>query len=261
MLAVAYDTDPRMAHEACRELLAEEQSLEVPYLGFLLPPGHSQADIARHVEAVVFAEAPFDNTPEMLRTEYEAFEAVSTFYIVVEVASARPVGAMRVISNSSTGLKTLVDIEQAGVGPSAQAVAEAYDLDMDRVRDIGTIAITPEHRGTSAEYLPALLMYRMFYRDLVEDPAVDHAIAVLDRRVEDRFLAMKFPIRPILGSEYFPYLGSPESRALIGHFREAKPQLTYWLERYRGLPDYQLIVTAIEGIMGDDLDGMLRMSN
>jgi hypothetical protein len=260
MLAVAYNTDAQKAHEACRELLGEARSSE-QYLGFVLGPEHPHADIARYIETVVFAEAPFDNTPEMLRAEYEAFEAASHFYLVVEVASARPVGAMRVISNSSAGLKTLVDIERAGIGPSAQAVAEAYELDWERVRDIGTLAITPENRGTSAEYLPALMMYRMFYRDLVENPAVDHAIAVLDRRVEERFLAMKFPIRPILGSDYFPYLGSPESRALIGHFREARPQLTYWLERYGGSPDHQLIVTAIESIMGEDLDGLLRMSD
>jgi hypothetical protein len=261
MSAVTYDADPQKAHEACRDLLGMEQSSEQAYLGFLLGPEHQHADIARHVETVVFAEAPFDNTPEMLRDEYEAFEAASHFYLVVEVASALPVGAMRVISNSSSGLKTLADIEQAGVGPSPQAVCDAYGLDLERVRDIGTLAITPEHRGTSAEYLPALMMYRMFYRDLVENPAVDHAIAILDRRVEARFEAMKFPIRPILGSDYFPYLGSPESRALIGHFREAKPQLTYWLERYRGSPDHQLSVNAIEAIMGDGLDGLLRMSD
>jgi hypothetical protein len=258
VLTVAYDPDPQKAHDACSELLGEDWSSGQQYLGFLLGLRHPLVNIARHVEAVVFAEPPFDNTPDMLREEYEAFEAASYFYLVVDAVAARPVGAMRVIKNSDAGLKTLADIEADEVGLSTQAVCEAYELDLERVCDIGTLAITPDHRGTAAEYLPALLMYRMFYRDLVEDPEMDHAVTILDRRVEARFRALKFPFHPILESDYFPYLGSPESRALIGHSWEAAPTVTYWLERFRRTPDGQFAAAALESIMGDGLDGLLR---
>lgn len=190
------------------DTLPEDQS----FLSVEVGPDSPYSNLARAVEVEVFLET-FGNTPDIMQEQYGPYEDASRFWIVFDKASRAPVGALRAIGNSEAGLKTLNDIESPPLSLPKDKVVEACDLDLDKTWDIGTVAVLEGYRGIEHDFIPSLTLYRDLYRRSI-DLGIEDFIAVIDKGARRNLDLMGLTFKPILDSEAFSYLDSPESWAL-----------------------------------------------
>lgn len=217
-----YDLSIEEAQALCGEFLAGQENLPKSNLVcFSLDGTDKFANMGRFVESTVFMET-FGNTPEMMHQEYGPYEEASDLFVVVDVESSLPIGALRVIKNSSSGLKSLNDLERSEMNLKPDDVCERLAIEPDKCVDVGTLAVLPEFRARAGNILPSLLLYRSLYAKYLSDPQYDHVVTIIDRRAERNLYRLSFPFRPIDG-RYFSYLDSPESRALYGVNSEFYP--------------------------------------
>ncbi|MDB5160400.1 MAG: hypothetical protein JWO99_663 [Candidatus Saccharibacteria bacterium] len=209
--------------------LIEERGGELPseyrFVCFELPPGDPNGNIARHIERTVF-EKYFGNDATEMAREYGPYESSSRFFLSVDRESGKPSGALRIIENSSAGLKTLNDIESgafpAKVDMEFASILHGID-DMNTVWDVGTVAVPPEYqKGSKAA---SIQMYRAMYQSSVHHH-IDHLVSIIDdapykkhgstplRDIRDR---LGVPFVALDGSEPAPYLGSGKSQAVHGY--------------------------------------------
>src|SRR5580700_6711894 len=87
------------------------------------------AELARHVERVVFMEA-FGNTPELLAKEYAPYEGSSVFLCVMDHLRGLPAGTMRIVLPSEAGFKTIDDAAPVW-GEPLDTMAARTGLDID----------------------------------------------------------------------------------------------------------------------------------
>lgn len=200
----------------CEELFAKLPLDTLPddhnFLSVEVGPDSPYSNLARAMEVEVFLET-FGNTPDVMHEQYGPYEEASHFWIVFDKNNRVPVGALRAIGNSEAGLKTLNDIEQPPLSLPKEEVVEAYDLDLDKTWDIGTVAVLEEYRGIEHDFVPSLTLYRDLYMRAI-DSGVDDFIAVIDKGARGNLDLMGLTFKPILDSGSFSYLDSPESWAL-----------------------------------------------
>lgn len=220
--APRYDLSFEEAQALCGDFLRTQETLPKSSLAcFSLDGNNPYANLGRFVESTVFLQT-FGNTPQMMETEYGPYEAASDIFVVVDLELALPIGALRVIKNSSGGLKTLNDLERTPLGLNQAEVCNQLDIDPERCVDVGTLAVLPEFRARGGNVLPSLLLYRSLYAKYLSDPNYDNVVTMIDRRAERNLYRLSFPFRPI-DERYFSYLDSPASRALYGVNREFYP--------------------------------------
>jgi GNAT superfamily N-acetyltransferase len=116
--------------------------------------------LARAIERSVFDEF-FGNSPELLAAEYGPYEGATVFLCVLDHRRLLPAGMMRLILPSAAGFKTLDDLENAWRCPIDEVLARSNLLvDLERVWDIGTLAVAPDYRGKGSSGLVSLALYQ-----------------------------------------------------------------------------------------------------
>jgi hypothetical protein len=194
---------------------------------YFFGPDDPGADLARHVERVVFEQA-FGNTAEMLAEEYGKYESNSVFLCVIDHHRRLPAGMMRIVlpDTDGCGSKTFDDIEPFwGCSVGELARRSGYEMPLERTWDIATLAIDPAYRGAAAAGLVGLALYQALDRSL-HRCNVDWIVAVLDIPVYHLLQrVLKGIFREFDGAEALPYLGSTASLPVVADISEWEPRL------------------------------------
>jgi len=178
---------------------------------YLFRSEEPEAELARHLERVVFLEA-FGNTPELLAEEYGPYEASSVFVCVMDHLRRVPAGAMRIVLPSPAGCKTFHDLESVWHQDVEDVGSRTgLALDRDRTWDVATLAVADAYRGKAATGLVTLGLYQALTM-LAWRSEVDWLVAILDVPV---FRMIRWKLRMTFagftGVHPLPYLGSPAS--------------------------------------------------
>lgn len=217
-----FDLSKEQAHKLCSEYLAGRESIPAAKFGCYIFSGKDPgSNLGRFVEGRVFMDA-FDNTPEIMRAEYDRYDDASTFFVIIDHEAKLPVGVMRVIENSEQGLKSFNDLEHSELQISTAKLFQELRINPDKCADIATLAVLSEYRGQEANYIPSLLLYRTLYITTLDNPRFDHAVTIIDRKAERNLQTLRLPFKPI-DQRYFSYLDSPQSRALYAVNEEFYP--------------------------------------
>lgn len=190
------------------------------------------SDIARRIECDVFEEF-FGNAADVMVSEYGPYEEHSEFLLTVDRTSARAVGALRFITHSERGFKTLNDIATPPLSISAESIKTAHGIrDWTRCWDIATVAVIPELRGEAGGQLVSVALYGHTYA-LALRSGIEHFIAILDEHAY-RQLTRTFaiPFAPILDTAPFSYLGSESSRATYVRLADIRAHMQRHLEGF-----------------------------
>jgi hypothetical protein len=177
------------------------------------------ADLARTVERQVFEES-FELDDATMRTEYGPYEQISLFFLVLDRETGMPAGAARVIDG---GGKTLDDAPQL-IGVDLSDIAARHDLYDGKIWDFATLAVLPSYRGGKSGLAVSSLLYRTFI-NAGKRAGVRHLVAMLDHRAYGSIMLLGTPFETMAGSEPFPYLGSPQNRALYAPFARVEPAI------------------------------------
>lgn len=176
------------------------------------------ANIPRQVEREVFEES-FGNDPVCMTDEYGPYEDSSLFFLAVDTQAEAPAGVLRMIRNSSAGLKTLVDMEDSTKTPTAVRTGDLMQYhgidDLDRCWDGATSAVRRRYRRRLATIHVQLL--RAWYAAATREN-VRHLVSILDapvyRIVRDFF---GVPLVPLGDTPPFTYMDAPNSQAVYAH--------------------------------------------
>jgi hypothetical protein len=211
------------------------------------------SDLARAVECEVFQEF-FGNDPEVMTEAYANYETHSTFLLAVDRKLEQPAGALRIISNSATGLKTLNDIAEAPLSlPTAKVRLHHGIGDLDACWDVGTLAVLRDYRGQASDHYVSTMLYGLFYDEAVRQ-GIEHVVTILDKHAYKQLTeVLGVPFVPIAGSEPFNYLGSENSRAAYMHVPGAGDAVEAYMDRLDQnllpfLKPYLLRLSRAEGL-------------
>jgi hypothetical protein len=181
--------------------------------------------LARYVEQQVFAEA-FGNSSDLLEQEYGTYEAATAFIVAIDHRRMLPAGAVRLITPSPAGFKTLDDITAVWGRPLEDVLLHtAVTLPPNRVWDIATLAVAPEYRGKATAGLISLALYRGLCRG-TEACGIDWCVTILDSVVLR--MLQKTIGRPFTRFESvapMPYLGSASSVPVWSDVRSWRQRL------------------------------------
>ena len=203
----------RLSDADLRQLARETTAPDArePFGAYLFANGEPGADLARHVEQSVFLES-FGNTPDLLTREYRRYERSSFFICVVDHLRHVPAGAMRVLTPSPAGFKSLDDIEPVwGCAAGHLIERTGLDLDSSSTWDIATLAVTKDYRRGAAAGFVTMGLYQTLTLAAFHC-GIDWFIAILDMPV---FRILRWRLRMIFagyeGIGPRPYLGSAAS--------------------------------------------------
>lgn len=176
------------------------------------------SDAVRTFECQIFKDA-FDNGPAEMQELYGQYENASHFYTVLYGGEKGPemVGAIRAVAESEAGFMTLTtlpdDALNQGVKNDPTELRHLNGIgDTSQIWDIGTAAITKDHRKTVA----GLMLYRALYKD-ARDSGVEYMLAILDSGIFRKLHSFGIPFKSLSGTkEEFEYYGSPASKAVYG---------------------------------------------
>lgn len=211
------------------------------------------SDLARDIERRVF-ETFFGNDAQEMAQEYGPYEQSSRFFLFIDCMNKQPVGALRVISNSNRGLKTLNDAQGKPFNVKIKDVACQHSInDLDKAWDVGTVAVLPEYRSTNG--LASIQLYRAMYISALKNQ-VDHLFAVVDDKplqlLRD-FLGI--PFIPLAGSNSGPYLGSDMSHAVYGYIPEFYEKMSIYM---RGVEN-PMLKAALDRLVNGTEDDMILL--
>jgi hypothetical protein len=200
------------------EFLSTKCSSDKRFVCFELAGNDPFANIARQVEREVFQQS-FGNDPVMLTREYAPYEEHSLFFLAVDTHAKAPAGVLRMIRNSSSGLKTLVDLEDSTKSPTTVPTADVMRLhgidDLDRCWD-GASATVPRRyrRSLAAIHLQTLsAWYAAAIRENIE-----HFVSILDAPIYKIVRGIfALPVVPLAGTSPFTYMGGLNHQAVYAH--------------------------------------------
>lgn len=230
-----------------------------PFGLYVFPGSHPGAELARHVERVVFQEF-FDNSPELLAEEYGPYEPASLYFCILDHERRLPAGALRVIVPNDVGFKSLDDIERVW-GRSLDEVIPRTGIawDEQRLWDVATIAVDADYRGSATEGLASLTLYQGFAQAGLR-AGVEWGVAVLDVVVLELIQGVTGqPFSYFHGVEPKRYLDSPSSvpvwidgEAWVERMRRDHPDIHAILVEGQpvgpavGLPDWDDVARAVD---------------
>lgn len=235
----SYEITSEKQHELTANLLKVPEVANVPgnfrYVAVAVNGDNEFSNIGRNVERIVFDDA-FGNDAEEMQKEYGPFEAASRFFISIDRQTEQPSGVLRVIRNSPLGLKTLrdsqgkpffVDIEKARLQPGMS--------DIDKIQDVGTIAVPKEHRLKEGPV--SILLERALYIDAQQND-VEALISIIDHKpltkLRSKWRGVGIPFTSLGGSKAGPYLGSKKSHAVHGYVPEFYEKMNHHKNSLRG---------------------------
>lgn len=198
------------------ELLLEnsEKALHTKEIVIEVAGDSKFANLGRYVESVVF-EKSFGNDSVDMAEAYKDYEKSSRFNICIDTESSRPIGAIRIIENADSGLKTLNDISDSPFNVDIDEFIKQRNIDdLIKVWDVGTVAVLPEFQSSGA----SILLFRAMYTSALRN-GIDHIVSVIDEK-PFKLLTKYFsvPFVPIIdGLEPLPYMGSNKSHAVYGY--------------------------------------------
>lgn len=217
-----------------------------------------RSKLARYVETAVFDEF-FGNSVELLDAEYGPYERSTFFFCVIDHHRRRPAGMLRIILPSSTGSKSLADLESHWHRPLDQAIAQLGDDDrLLRVWDVATIAVTHDYRRHATQGLVSLALYQALCHS-VAACRVAYVVTILDLVVLDMIQQVSHQAyHPLAGAEPVSYLDSPSSlpvfcdvSSYMPYLREKDPASYELLVEGHGLeeavapPDWDMLFTQL----------------
>jgi hypothetical protein len=235
----AYDVAPERIQELTDQLMQENAeklpSADVRRYVAIEVPGTSQfANIGRYVERVVF-EASFDNNAQEMTEEYGPYEKASTFFISVDQTTRQATGVLRVIHNSSEGLKSWDDAKKYFGMAQEKAIEQEGLGDPDKIWDVGTIAVLPEHREKAGAV--SILLERALYLS-AKAHDVQALISIVDDgplvKMRSNWRGVGIPFKALPGTKPQPYLGSKKSHAVYGFVPEFYEKMSQHRESLRG---------------------------
>ncbi len=128
-------------------IAAEAGRSDAPFGTYVFTPDEPGADLARHVEQLVFEES-FGNSPEATEAEYAAYEGATVFICVLDHRRSLPVGAIRLVLPGAAGFKTMDDIADHWHTPPADAMrSSGMDRASGATWDIATLSVAPGYRN------------------------------------------------------------------------------------------------------------------
>jgi hypothetical protein len=169
-------------------------------------------DAARQCEEDVFLQA-FGNTRNQLEDEYGPYNDQSVF-VAISDDSGHVVGACRLITPGSLGLKTLNDVGREPWGVDGLRAARAAGIDPENAWDVATLGVRRDYRGSRMSVAIAL------YHAIVVSTRVNEVgtiTAILDDQIRHILTAADFIMPPLPGTRTAEYLGSPASTPVYGH--------------------------------------------
>jgi len=192
---------------------------------------------ARECEAEVFLQW-YGNTRQQLTVEYGGYEPASVFMALVD-GDDDVRGAVRLISPSALGLKSLNDVSRAPWGVDGLRSATAVGLDLATTWDVGTLGIRAGQADRGRHTAAAL------YHGLVLAARANRArsfVAILDDRLRRLFVSMGIVLETLPGTSSGPYLGSLRSTPIYAHFGALLDQ------QRRISPDAHRLITLGAGL-------------
>lgn len=204
-----------------------EQFLSTKKLGcnrfacFALESTDPFANIARQLEREVFEDS-WGNDSATMKKEYGPYDESSVFFMAVDTQDKVPAGVLRMIRNSSAGLKTIVDLDDSIKSPIAPTVIPVADVmrhhgidDLDRCWDGATAAVPRRYRR---KLVGMHLQVMRVVGAAAARENIQHFVAVLDAPV---FRAARhvldLPLEPLAGTPPFTHMDAPDNQAVYAH--------------------------------------------
>lgn len=243
-----YDLREEEVAALTRELLDGYPTVEgVKYVCYVIDGYGHYSNLGRSVETKVF-EATFGNDAGVMQEEYGPYEGTSSFILIIDRVSCSPVGALRVIKNSSVGLKSLVDVKKPPLSISEQEMTSFHGVDsLDSCWDVGTLAVVIEERNTASDFMVSTALYRTLYTEAVKN-GIEHLISIIDQKAFENLKFLGVPFVPIVHSDYFSYLNSKKSIAVYGHV----PDFFDKVDSYR-----ESLTPRVRGMIGPYIDRLM----
>ncbi len=261
-----YDIEKGEVVELTRELLEEKSDrlLEKHRFVAIEVAGDSKyADIGRYVERVVFEET-FGNDAKEMEEEYGNYESASRFYISIDRESAEPTGVLRVITPSEAGLKSYDDAAKYFAMDKDKVSLQPGMDDLDKVWDVGTIAVLPEYREKSGPV--SILLERAMYVSAMEND-VQAIVSIIHkkalRKMKSRWIGVGIPFKPLAGTAgSHEYLGSKNSKAVVGYVPEFEQKMLNHLNSIRGRMANRALKGALDRlIIGTEDDAIVLLDD
>lgn len=185
-------------------------------------------DAARDCEATVFLDH-YGNTTEQWQEEYGPYESSSTFIAITE-PGGDALAALRVITPSPAGFKTISDVSRQPWSIDGARAARAAGMHTAQTWDVATIAI---RAGASRGGLLAAAMYHALFR-ATRANNIRWIVMIMDVRARRLLNAVHIQTQPLPGTRPGPYLGSDSSLPIWGDMpRMADRQRRLSLESHR----------------------------
>lgn len=165
---------------------------------------------ATGIEAEVFIEKEYVASAIELEKEYEPYLPSSEF--ILARLGNMAIGSVRCITGDSTGFKTVDDIEKGRLELSKEGSLLISEIPMDRMLEIGTLAVASEWRsqdhGRAAVQLYGAILGYMNARDLT------HVLASFDEDYFNNFKIIFGGTVDAIGPAV-DYMGSPTVPAIM----------------------------------------------
>lgn len=227
MTDYVYDMSDVDRDQLTKQFLSTKQPSDQRFVCFELDGCDPFANIARQIEREVF-EQSFGNDPAMLAAEYAPYEESSLFFLAVDTQTRAPAGVLRMISNSPSGLKTLVDLQDSNKCPTTVLTSDVMRLhgidDLDRCWD-GASATVPRRyrRSLAAIHLQTLsTWYAAAIRENIE-----HFVSILDAPIYKIVRGIfALPVVPLAGTSPFSYMGGINHQAVYAHLSTTLSEAT-----------------------------------
>lgn len=221
--AARYDlTERDMLHRTSELLERSPLATDRRFICYELESAEMK-DVARTIERSVF-ETSFDNGSEEMIRIYGPYEAASRFLLSIDRIEHRPVGALRIIENSSAGLMTLNTLPAGVTGVGQETLLDHHGIrSLDDCWDVGTVAVVPEYRRQGKGI--SVQLYRALYVAAMKE-GIEHMLSIIDTHpYETMTNYLGIPFVPLGDSSSFSYEGSEESMAVYGHIPEFYPKM------------------------------------
>jgi hypothetical protein len=207
-------------------------------------PDDPAAALALEVEEQVFEEALGDTAAAVVADEFSPYEHATLLFCVLDQHRHLPAAMLRLILPSSTGLKTVADIEPTFGIPAAELfAANQFDFDPNHTWDVATLAIGTEYRTAALQGMVTMALCECI-SVLGMRLGFPYALSMLHVPVL-RMLQWKLqrPFHEFEGVEPHPYLDSPASLPAWMHLGEWHRRLA---DRDRVLLEMMTAGTGLE---------------
>jgi len=235
----SYELTPDQVHGLTERLLNLESVSAAPdkyrYVAVAVDGDSEFANLGRYIEKTVFDEA-FKNDADQMAEEYGPYESASRFYISIDRETIQPSGVLRIIQNSTAGLKSYDDALGEPFFAKTEAIKRQSGMaDLDKVWDVGTIAVPREYRAKEGPV--SILLQRAMYTD-AHDRSVQALISIVDNKalvkMRSKFRGVGIPFGRLGKSKSGPYLGSKKSHAVSGYVPEFYEKMSKHRNSLRG---------------------------